>query len=81
MSYLSSFLSEARDSSSRKIPEGAFDSGDVARAPRGDLDRDDSRVFMFGGRLALPRGVADGAQTADIPRTTRVERSLTPLAR
>jgi hypothetical protein len=36
---------------------------------------------MFCGRLALPRGVADGAQAADIPRTTRVDRSLTPLAR
>jgi hypothetical protein len=81
MSYLNAFLSEARDPSSRNVPEGAFDSGDVARAPRGDLDREDSRVYMFSGRPALPRGVADGALAADVPRVTRVDRPLTRIAR
>jgi hypothetical protein len=61
MSYLESFLSEARDSSSRSVPEGAFGSGEAARAPLGDLDREFSKLYQFRERAPLPRGVAGGA--------------------
>jgi hypothetical protein len=75
MSFLHSFLAEARDSSSRRVPEGAFDAGDPARAPEGLLDREDSRFkFKFGLRAPLPRGVAGGELLREPPRATRVER-------
>ena len=75
MSFLQSFLAEARDSSSRSVPEGAFDSGDVARAPAGPLDREDSRfMFKFGVRAPLPRGVLGGELPHEPVRATRVER-------